>query len=301
MATGRRPPPFDVLRDEGQQRRLGRAWGGAHRREHRAARIAQLAADDAQVVSGAAETIFHHAHLSHPHSARKNELVREQGGIPALCAVLRSKAWPVRRHTCCALGELAFGNKRNCWAIVSTAGALEALAALFPHDTLSTQELAATVVNNCAAFGEEACLLIVESPGMLEGLKRLGRSGSCRARCVTIGAMNCLSRCEGARDSLLRMDVVGDVLLPALREVPVEPAQDHLREETWVNPQSQGAKCAPSWPSSISQAAVTMSTRTIALRWAPWSRCSTRLWMTAAGLGCVLAARRVLANWMSTL
>ena len=190
-----------------------------------AASIAQLAADDAPTVENAAKMIFHHAQ-----SAQNKDLVRELGGIPALCAVLRSNSG---HHALSALNELACGNKMNCLAIVSTAGALSALVALFPygrtprdpHDSLSTQELSAMVINNCASFGEEACLRIVEHPCMLVALKHLARSGSCRTRCVTIGAMNCLSRCEGARESLMRVRIVEDMLLPALREAPVG-AQD---------------------------------------------------------------------------
>ena len=188
--------------------------------------IAQLAADDTATVDNAAKMIFQHAH-----SARNKDLVRELGGIPALCAVLRSKS---SHHACSALSELTFGNKRNCLAMVSTAGALSALVSLFPYgrtprdpnDKWSTQELSAMVINNCASFGEEeACLRIVEHPCMLVALKHLARSGSCRTRCVTIGAMNCLSRCDGARESLMRVRIVEDMLLPALREAPVG-AQD---------------------------------------------------------------------------
>jgi len=195
-----------------------------------AASIAQLAADDAPTVDNAAKMIFHHAQ-----SAQNKDLVRELGGIPALCAVLRSNSG---HHALSALNELACGNKMNCLAIVSTAGALSALVALFPygrtprdpHDSLSTQELSAMVINNCASFGEEACLRIVEHPCMLVALKHLARSGSCRTRCVTIGAMNCLSRCEGARESLMRVRIVEDMLLPALREAPVgaQDLQDRL-------------------------------------------------------------------------
>jgi hypothetical protein len=202
--------------------------------------IAQLSADDTPTVDEAAKMIFHHAHLSHRHSARNKDLVRELGGIPALCAVLRSNS---SRHACSALSELAFGNQRNCLAIVNTAGALGALLALFPygrtlrdpHDTLSIQELSAMVINNCASFGEEACQRIVEHPCMLAALKHLARSGSCRARCLTIGAMSCLSRCEGARESLLRMRIVEDMLLPALREASlVQVLESTLQDGCWA-------------------------------------------------------------------
>jgi len=205
-----------------------RAPAATRRDERRAATIAaciaQLAAASSHEVSAAAERLFHHAHVSHAHAAENKDLVRELGGIPALCAVLQSDAWPVRRHACSALSELAYGSKLNCQAIVTTKGALHALIALFQHDTLNIQELAALVVNNCAGFGDEACVnSIVKSPGVLEALQHLAQVGSCRAKCVTIGAMNCLSRWEQARDSLLRMRVVERVLLPVLREAPACP------------------------------------------------------------------------------
>ncbi len=186
-----------------------------------AACISQLTAASPHEVGRAAERLFHHVHVSDAHAAENKDLMRELGGIPALCAVQRYDAWPVRRHACSALSELAYDSKLNCRAIATTRGAFDSLVALFPHDTMNIQELAALVVNNCAGFGDEACInSIVEGPGVLEALQHLAQAGSCRAQCVAIGAMNCLSRWERGRDSLLRMRVVERVLLPVLRQQP---------------------------------------------------------------------------------
>lgn len=141
------------------------------------------------------------------------------GAIEPLCRGLQSEAWPVKYHACSALSELAFCNKNNCMAIVMTPGALDALVGILLSNVLNMHEDAALVINNCAAFSEEVCMPIVQSPGMIAALKKLATSGSFGAKCVAVGALNCLSRCREAKSRLIEMRVVEHALVPVLREV----------------------------------------------------------------------------------
>jgi len=171
------------------------------------------------VVAAAAEALFSQSHVSHPNFAENKERMRIHGAIPPLCLGLRSASWPVKYHSCSALSELAFCNKNNCMAIVTTAGALDALVEILLSNVLNMHEDAALVINNCAAFSEEVCTQIVRSPGLVAALKRLTLSGAFGANCVAVGALNCLSRCRDAKQSLIDMRVVEDALVPVLREV----------------------------------------------------------------------------------
>jgi len=183
-----------------------------------ASRIRQLASEDPQTVASAAEVLFSRSHVSHPNCVVNKDRMRRWGAIPPLCRGLRSESWPVKYHACSALSELAFCNKRNCMAIVTTPGALDALVDILLSNVLNMHEDAALVVNNCAAFSEEVCMTIVQSPGMVSALKRQATSGSFGAKCVAVGALNCLSRCKDAKPTLLSMRVVEDALVPVLRE-----------------------------------------------------------------------------------
>jgi hypothetical protein len=178
----------------------------------------QLDSEDPQTVASAAEVLFSRSHISHPTCVENKDRMRLWGAIPPLCRGLRSESWPVKYHACSALSELAFCNKRNCMAIVTTPGALDALVDILLSNVLNMHEDAALVVNNCAAFSEEVCMAIVECPGMVSALKRQATSGSFGARCVAVGALNCLSRCKEAKPSLYSMRVVEDALVPVLSE-----------------------------------------------------------------------------------
>jgi hypothetical protein len=178
----------------------------------------KLDSDDYQVVASAAEVLFSRCHVSHPSYAENKERMRRKGVIPPLCRALRSEAWPVKYHACSALSELAFCNKDNCIAIVTTPGALDSLVEILLSNVLNMHEDAALVVNNCAAFCEEVCTTIVYFPGIIVALMMLATSGSFGAKCVAVGALNCLSRCEEAKDGLREMRVVEDALVPVLRE-----------------------------------------------------------------------------------
>lgn len=183
-----------------------------------AAKIVQLESGDPHIVAAAAEVLFSRSHVSHPNFAGNKELIRVIGAIPPLCRALRSEAWPVKYHACSALSELAFCNKNNCMAIVRTPGALDALVDILHSNVLNMHEDAALVVNNCAAFSEEVCMAIVQCPGMITSLKKLAISGSFGAKCVAVGALNCLSRCREAKVSLTNKRVVEDALVPVLQE-----------------------------------------------------------------------------------
>ena len=178
----------------------------------------QLESGDPHIVAAAAEVLFSRSHVSHPNFAGNKELIRVIGAIPPLCRALRSEAWPVKYHACSALSELAFCNKNNCMAIVRTPGALDALVDILHSNVLNMHEDAALVVNNCAAFSEEVCMAIVQCPGMITSLKKLAISGSFGAKCVAVGALNCLSRCREAKVSLTNKRVVEDALVPVLQE-----------------------------------------------------------------------------------
>lgn len=179
----------------------------------------QLHSHDPEVVAAAAELLFSHSHVSHPSFVENKERMRSKGAIPLLCRLLRSEAWLVKYHACSALSELAFCNKDNCLVIVTTPGALDALVDILLSDVLNMHEDAALVVNNCAAFSEEVCTTIVHCSGMIAALMRLATSGSFGAKCVAVGALNCLSRCKDSKRDLLRMRVVEEALKPVLGEV----------------------------------------------------------------------------------
>ena len=108
-----------------------------------------------------------------------------------------------RYNACSALSELAFRNEENCAAIVQSEGGLLEIVRLLKGSDKRIQEDAALVVNNCAAFCEEVCPTIVACPGMLEALKDIITYASKGAKCVAVGAINCLSRCAAARPILL--------------------------------------------------------------------------------------------------
>jgi hypothetical protein len=178
----------------------------------------QLDSSDPQVVAAAAEVLFSRSHVSHPSFAENKERMRRMGAIAPLCRGLHSEAWPVQYHACSALSELAFCNKSNCKVIITTPGALDALVNILLSNVMNMREDAALVINNCAAFSEEVCMPIVQSKGMIAALKKLATSGSFDAKCVAVGALNCLSRCKEARPILVEMRVVEDALVPVLRE-----------------------------------------------------------------------------------
>uniref|UniRef100_A0A7S0I038 Vacuolar protein 8 n=1 Tax=Hanusia phi TaxID=3032 RepID=A0A7S0I038_9CRYP len=175
------------------------------------ANIAQLQSDNIRDVVLAVETLFEHAHTSNHFSALRKDQFRVRGGIPLLCNLLKSTSWYVRIYSCSALGELAFGNEENALAIVETEGALENLVELLSTGHNRMKEDAALVLNNCAAFCEEVCPKIVSCEGLLQALKASMVSGPRRVRSVAVGAINCISRCEAARQSLVEGGFV-DVL-----------------------------------------------------------------------------------------
>jgi hypothetical protein len=123
-----------------------------------------------------------------------------------------------RYQACSALSEMAFRNERNCMAIVHTAEALHGLVSLLRVNHGNNQEDAALVVNNCAAFCEDASPIIVSCEGMIDALKTLAVYGMPGAKNVAVGALNCLSRSRTAAELLLKSRVVEDALVLVLEE-----------------------------------------------------------------------------------
>lgn len=141
-----------------------------------------------------------------------------EGAIPSLVQVLSCPLSEARYNACSALSELAFQNKSNCLAILNTPGALESLTNLMSMREEVHQEDACLVINNCAAFCSEFCHRISLQPGLVDSLKQLATHGCFNSRNVAVGALNCLSRCERAREVLLKQRVVEDALIPVLQE-----------------------------------------------------------------------------------
>jgi hypothetical protein len=103
-------------------------------------------------------------------------------------------------------------------AIVETSDALQGLVSLLQVDHGNNQEDAALVVNNCAAFCEDASPTICACEGMIDALKTLTVQGANGAKNVAVGALNCLSRSRQAADMLLGARVVEDALMRVLEE-----------------------------------------------------------------------------------
>ena len=165
--------------------------------------LLQLQSENIRDVVLAVETLFEHAHTSNHFSALRKDQFRVRGGIPLLCNLLKSTSWYVLIYSCSALGELAFGNEENAQAIVETEGALQNLVELLSYGHNRMKEDAALVLNNCAAFCESVCPKIVSCEGLLDALKNSLVSGPRRVRSVAVGAVNCISRCVAARQSLI--------------------------------------------------------------------------------------------------
>lgn len=103
-------------------------------------------------------------------------------------------------------------------AIVNTTDALSGLVSLLQVDHGNNQEDAALVVNNCAAFCEDASPTICSCEGMIDALKTLTVMGLNGAKNVAVGALNCLSRSREAAEMLLAARVVEDALMRVLEE-----------------------------------------------------------------------------------
>ena len=156
----------------------------------------QLSSEDDNVVASAAEYLFEKAHSSNPKSEQNKIQMGREGAILDLAILLERNDDNIRYQALSALSEIAFRDSWNCNAIASTHGLLERLVELLHADAGATQEDAALVVNNCAAFCEEAVPRIVGCPGMLSALTALAESGDSSSRNIAIGALNSFSRCE---------------------------------------------------------------------------------------------------------
>mmetsp|Transcript_27018 Transcript_27018/g.54893 ORF Transcript_27018/g.54893 Transcript_27018/m.54893 type:complete len:428 (-) Transcript_27018:267-1550(-) len=164
----------------------------------------------------AAEFLFARAHTSHHKAEENKQQIRREGAIPHLCRLLTESSIEARYQACSALSELAFRNERNCIGIVCVPGALDALIHLLNNSNM--QEDAALVLNNCAAFCEDACQIMVRYKGLVPALKKLAIGPVMGAKNVAVGAINCLSRCPAAKDILMSYRIVEEALTPVLRE-----------------------------------------------------------------------------------
>mmetsp|Transcript_55657 Transcript_55657/g.146968 ORF Transcript_55657/g.146968 Transcript_55657/m.146968 type:complete len:356 (-) Transcript_55657:141-1208(-) len=183
--------------------------------------ISQLSGRNDQA-SVAAERLFGLAHVSNAqHLGNKRQMLRE-GAILALSALLHPEVPEITRyHVCSALSELAFQETQICLAISGCPGLLKRLVTLLQPGAGRTQEDAARIINNCAAFCEEAVLHIIRCSGMVRALTALATRDDMDARHIAVGALNSLSRCAAARPAL----VAGKVL-PALGRVLEEYCGD---------------------------------------------------------------------------
>lgn len=164
----------------------------------------------------AAEFLFARAHTSHHKAEENKQQIRREGAISHLCRLLTETSIEARYQACSALSELAFRNERNCIGIVCVPGALDALINLLNNSNM--QEDAALVLNNCAAFCEDACQIMVRYRGLVPALKKLAVGPVMGAKNVAVGAINCLSRCPAAKDILMSYRIVEEALTPVLRE-----------------------------------------------------------------------------------
>mmetsp|Transcript_102477 Transcript_102477/g.165142 ORF Transcript_102477/g.165142 Transcript_102477/m.165142 type:complete len:410 (-) Transcript_102477:63-1292(-) len=181
------------------------------------AHIGMLRSDNLDEVIAAAEFLFERAHSSHMRSWSNKDQMRLDGAIPLLFKTLQLPSDPARYNACSALSELAFRNEANCSAIVHSNDGLASLMALMQGPVVDMQEDATLVINNCAAFCEDVCPVIVACPDMLRVLTQIILHGECGAQRVAVGVINCLSRSAQARDALLASRVVETALLPVLR------------------------------------------------------------------------------------
>ncbi len=117
------------------------------------------------------------------------------GAISALAALLKNEG-NTRYHALSALSGIAFQDSWNCNKIARSHGLLERLVELLHPNAGSTQGDAALVINNCAAFCEQAVPRIVSCEGMLSALTALASGQDAASRNMAIGALNSCSRCE---------------------------------------------------------------------------------------------------------
>jgi hypothetical protein len=116
----------------------------------------------------------------------------------------------IRHHVCCVLSELAFQDSTCCFTIVECPGLIKDLTVLLDPAAGQTQEDAARIINNLAAFCEHSIPVLVQSPGLLSALAAMALR-DLDARHIAIGAINSLARC-----GLSRSIVASDAILRAL-------------------------------------------------------------------------------------
>lgn len=154
-----------------------------------------------------------------PEAQRNRDQIRAQGGIALMFEMLGEQDWEAKYLALSTLSELAFKNEKNCLAITSSENGLELIAnVMLDQEDGRLQLDAALVLNNCAAFSEEACCIIVEHAKLVPALKELATGMHEGAKSVAVGAINCLSRCHAAKPVLLAQRVVEEALTPVLNE-----------------------------------------------------------------------------------
>ena len=223
----------------------------------------QLESENPDDVAAAAEFLFERAHTSHLRSHENKEQMRRDGAIPVLFRALESSSRDARYHACSALSEMAFRNEVNCMAIAQCEDGLETIVAILMSDDLALKEDALLIVNNCAAFCEDVCTAIVSCPGMLDSLKALIHPCAAGASSVSVGAVNCLSRCKEVQDVLLRAGFA-EALLPVLKMIGTgDKHHAHVARATMALANITAGGCAKMFGSDTERRAALGTTVTI--------------------------------------
>ena len=171
----------------------------------------QLSGDNNLISAIAAIRLFEKVHAVNPQQAQNKALMLQCGAVPVLAQLVNLRTTDrVRHHVCCVLSELAFQDATCCFTIVNQAGLLEDITILLDPTAGQTQEDAARIVNNLAAFCEHSVPILVKCPGLLSALAEMA-TRDLDSRHIAIGALNSLSRC-----GLSRAIVSSDAVLRAL-------------------------------------------------------------------------------------
>ena len=159
-------------------------------------------------------------HVSYPDNKTHKKKFLSLGAVSALAPLLHQCIDERTRHNaCCALSELAFQDADLSLAIANHAEIPIRLVYLLHPSAGWTQEDAARIINNCAAFCEAASPTLASFPGLLEGLAAMAEQSSVPdVRHIATSALNALSRSPGARAAMSACRPLRRALAAALAE-----------------------------------------------------------------------------------
>eukprot|EP00291_Cryptomonas_curvata_P005115 CAMPEP_0172178276 /NCGR_PEP_ID=MMETSP1050-20130122/15933_1 /TAXON_ID=233186 /ORGANISM="Cryptomonas curvata, Strain CCAP979/52" /LENGTH=382 /DNA_ID=CAMNT_0012850951 /DNA_START=80 /DNA_END=1225 /DNA_ORIENTATION=+ len=187
----------------------------------------QLSGDNDLISAIAAIRLFEKVHAVNPHHAENKAQMLLCGVVPVLASLVNLETPDrVRHHVCCVLSELAFQDATCCFTIVNQPGLLDDLTLLLDPAAGQTQEDAARIVNNLAAFCEHSVPILVKCPGLLLSLAAMA-ARDLDARHIAIGALNSLSRC-----GLSRPAVAVEPVLCALAHALEDPGESERHAAT---------------------------------------------------------------------